>query len=249
VAVTGEVRRLDAQLSVDPFTDEALDEVDAARMLDWGTPALVNGPPAELTDQRESLEQHLPEAIAIIVISTLLLLFLMTRSVVLPVLCLLTNALTVGVAFGALVWIFQDGRLEGFLEYRSQGALDTSMPILLFAVVFGLSTDYGVFLLQRISEQRRGAASEDEAIAKGLASSGRPITSAALLFAVAMGAFAFSDLVFIKEIAIGTALAVLVDAAIVRSLLFPALLGLLGSKAWWAPKWMGGGADPEAISG
>lgn len=235
------MRRIDAQLNVDPFTDEALNAVDVARRLDWGSPTLVNGPPAELTDQRKSLSEHLPAAIAIIVVSTLLLLFLMTRSVVLPVVALLMNALTVGVAFGVVVWIFQDGRLEGFFDYTTQEALDTSMPILLFAVVFGLSTDYGVFLLQRIAESRPGAASEDDAIARGLAKSGRPITAAALLFAVAMGAFAFSDLVFIKEIAVGTALAVLVDATLVRPLLFPALLGVLGSRAWWAPRRLGGG--------
>jgi RND superfamily putative drug exporter len=159
------------------------------------------------------------------------------------------NALTVGVAFGVLVVVFQDGNFQDFLDYRSQGAIDTSIPILLFAVVFGLSTDYGVFLLQRISEQRGAGVDERDAITRGLAQSGRPITSAALLFAVAMGAFAFSDLVFIKEIAIGTALAVLVDAAVVRTLLLPAVLGLLGPRAWWAPRWLGGGTDPAAISG
>ena len=253
--VDPDVRRVDAILNVDPFTDEALDALEVARGLDWGAPSLANGPPAELTDQRQSLGDHLPAAIAIIVISTVLLLFAMTRSLVLPFLALLMNALTVGVAFGVLVLIFQDGRLEEFLDYRSQGALDTSMPILLFAVVFGLSTDYGVFLLQRISEQRVSSGTEREAIARGLARSGRPITSAALLFAVAMGAFAFSELVFIKEIAIGTALAVLVDATLVRAFLLPALLGLLGSRAWWAPAWMGGGTElgdggePEPISG
>src|SRR4029453_4771239 len=110
--------------------------------------------------------------------------------------------------------IFQDGRLEDLLDYTSPMALDTSMPILLFAVVFGLSTDYGVFLLQSIREARTTAAGPD-AIARGLARSGRPITAAALLFAVAMGAFAFSDLIFIKEVAVGTAVAVMVDAAIV----------------------------------
>ncbi len=248
------VRRLDAQLAVDPFSDQALDTVDTARGLDWGVPSLVNGPPAELADQRSSLGDHLPQAIAIIIISTLLLLFVMTRAVALPLLALLMNALTVGVAFGVLVLIFQDGRLQGLLDYQSQSALDTSMPILLFAVVFGLSTDYGVFLLQRISEQRRRTSSEQEAIARGLARSGRPITAAALLFAVAMGAFAFSDLVFIKEIAVGTAFAVLIDATVVRAFLFPALLCILGSRAWWAPRWLGGGREigerePEPLSG
>jgi uncharacterized membrane protein YdfJ with MMPL/SSD domain len=141
--------------------------------------------------------------------------------------------------------IFQDGRLEGVLGYTSQGALDTSMPILLFAVAFGLSTDYGVFLLQRISEARSETETEDGAIAAGLVSSGRVITAAAVLFAVAMGAFAFSNLIYVKEVAIGAAVAVLVDATIVRAFLLPAILGLLGSFAWWSPKWLGRKARTE----
>jgi uncharacterized membrane protein YdfJ with MMPL/SSD domain len=242
--VSGGLRRVDAQLDVDPFSDTALDAVGVARDLHWGAPTLVNGPPAELVDQRHSLGKHLPLAIAIIVISTFLLLLLLTRSVVLPILALVMNALTVSVAFGLLVLVFQDGRFQDALDYTSQGALDTSMPILLFAVAFGLSTDYGVFLLQRIAECRAPARSEEESIALGLARSGRPITAAALLFAVAMGAFVFSDLVFIKEVAVGTAAAVLVDATLVRALLFPALLGLLGSRAWWAPSWVARREEP-----
>ncbi|HEX2359857.1 MAG TPA: MMPL family transporter [Solirubrobacterales bacterium] len=229
----GSLSRVDVQLGVDPFSDRALDAVDVARDLRWGAPALVGGPPAELRDQRDSLADHLPAALAIIVISTVLLIFAMTRSLILPGLALLMNALTVSVAFGVLVFVFQDGRLEGGLDYVSQHALDTSMPILLFAVAFGLSTDYGLFLLQRISEERSRTSNEKQAIAAGVARSGRPITAAALLFAVAMGAFAFSNLIFIKEVAVGTAVAVLVDATLVRALLFPAVLGLLGSAAWW----------------
>jgi uncharacterized membrane protein YdfJ with MMPL/SSD domain len=163
----------------------------------------------------------------------------MTGSAVLPVVALAMNTLTVSVAFGVLVFIFQDGRLEGLLDYTSQGALDTSMPILLFAVAFGLSTDYGVFLLQRIGEARQHHETEDGAIADGIVGSGRVITAAALLFAVAMGAFAFSELVYVKEVAIGAAVAVLVDATIVRAFLFPAVLGLLGERAWWRPRWLG----------
>ena len=241
----GELRRVDVQLGVDPFSDKALDAVAAARGLSWGAPVLIDGPPAELRDQRDSLSDHLPLAVAIIVLSTIALIFAMTRSLVLPLLALLMNFLTVSVAFGVLVLVFQDGRFEGLLGYTSQGALDTSMPILLFAVAFGLSTDYGVFLLQRISEERRVASSERSAIAGGLAHSGRPITAAALLFAVAMGAFAFSELIFIKEVAVGTAVAVLVDATLVRALLFPALLGLLGERAWWGPRWAARSPAPE----
>jgi len=237
--------RVDAQLRVDPYSDAALSTVRHARDTRWAGGALIAGAPAELLDQRHSLAVHLPLALAFIVVSTVLILFVMTRSVLLPLVALVMNLLTVSVAFGVLVFIFQDGRLEGTLGYTSQGALDTSMPILLFAVAFGLSTDYGVFLLQRIKEARAESDSEDAAIARGLVSSGRVITAAAVLFAVAMGAFAFSDLIYVKEVAIGAAVAVLVDATIVRAFLLPAVLGLLGSAAWWSPKWLARNAQAE----
>jgi uncharacterized membrane protein YdfJ with MMPL/SSD domain len=240
------VYRVDAQLSGDdPFSDPALDTVRHARDQPWAKDALVAGSPAELVDQRHSLGAHLPYALAFIVISTGLILFLMTGSVVLPLVALVMNALTVSVAFGVLVFVFQDGRLEGLLGYSSQGALDTSMPILLFAVAFGLSTDYGVFLLQRIGEARPEHETEDGAIAEGVVSSGRVITAAALLFAVAIGAFAFSELIYVKEVAVGAAVAVLVDAFIVRTFLLPAVLGMLGEWAWWRPRWLGRPAPPE----
>jgi uncharacterized membrane protein YdfJ with MMPL/SSD domain len=232
------VFRVDAQLGVDPFSDAALDTVRRARSQSWASEALIGGSPAELVDQRQSLGAHLPFALGFIIVSTALLLFVMTGSVVLPVIALVMNTLTVSVAFGVLVLVFQDGRLEGLLGYESQGALDTSMPILLFAVAFGLSTDYGVFLLQRIGEARHRHETEDGAIADGIVGSGRVITFAAILFAVAMGAFAFSELVYVKEVAVGAAVAVLVDATIVRAFLFPAILGLLGERAWWSPRWL-----------
>jgi RND superfamily putative drug exporter len=236
--------RLDAQLTVDGYSDTAVKLVKRARSSSWGSDALVGGPPAELRDERHSLGSHLPLALAFILVSTGLVLFFMTGSVTLPVVALIMNTLTVSVAFGVLVLIFQDGRLEGPLDYTSTGGLDTSMPILLFAVVFGLSTDYGVFLLQRIGHARRTTDVEEVAIADGMAASGRTITAAALLFAVAMGAFAFSQLVYVKEVAIGAAVAVLVDATIVRAFLFPAVLRLLGARAWWAPKWLARFARP-----
>jgi RND superfamily putative drug exporter len=237
VSVSAGVTRIDAQLRGDPFADKAVDAVDLARSLHWGGKALVGGPSAELSDQRASLGDHLPIALAFIVVSTSLILFVMTGSVVLPAVALAMNALTVSVAFGALVFIFQDGRLEDVLGFTSQNALDTSMPILLFAVAFGLSTDYGVFLLQRIDEAR-AENHGPEAIATGLTRGGRQITAAALLFAVAMGVFAFSELIYVKEVAVGTAIAVLVDATIVRAFLFPAVLFLLGPWAWWSPRWL-----------
>jgi uncharacterized membrane protein YdfJ with MMPL/SSD domain len=238
VSVPRGVYRVDAQLAVDPFSDAALDTVRRARSQSWARNALIAGAPAELVDQRHSLGAHLPWALAFILIPTALLLFLMTGSAILPLIALAMNTLTVSVAFGVLVFVFQDGRLEGLLGYTSQGALDTSMPILLFAVAFGLSTDYGVFLLQRIGEARGHHQTEDGAIADGIVGSGRVITAAAILFAVAMGAFAFSELVYVKEVAVGAAVAVLVDATIVRAFLFPAVLGLLGERAWWSPRWL-----------
>jgi RND superfamily putative drug exporter len=159
----------------------------------------------------------------------------MTGSVVLPIKALVMNALTLSAAFGLLVLIFQDGRLEGPLDYTSQGALELTQPVLLFAVAFGLSTDYGVFLLGRIKEARDRGASDREAVAIGLERTGRIVTAAAVLFCVAIGAFATSQIIFIKELGVGTALAVLIDATIVRALLVPALMEMLGRWNWWAP--------------
>jgi RND superfamily putative drug exporter len=145
------------------------------------------------------------------------------------------NFLNLSAVFGLLVLIFQDGRLEGFLDYTSPGAIEQTMPILLFAVAFGLSTDYAVFLLSRIKEARDNGASDSESVAIGLERTGRIVTAAALLFAVAMGAFATSKIIFIKENGVGTALAVLIDATIIRALLVPSLMELLGKWNWWAP--------------
>jgi RND superfamily putative drug exporter len=146
------------------------------------------------------------------------------------------NLLTLSVAFGVLVLIFQDGRFENLLGYVSQGALESTQPVLLFAIVFGLSTDYGVFLLTRIKEAHDAGAPNSEAVATGIQRTGRIITAAALLFCVAIGAFATSQIVFIKELGIGIAAGVLIDATVVRALLVPSLMALLGRWNWWAPR-------------
>jgi uncharacterized membrane protein YdfJ with MMPL/SSD domain len=201
-----------------------------------GSELLVGGAAAHFVDLQHSLETHAPIALAIVIVATLIVLFLMTGSVVLPVKQLVMNALNLSAVFGILVFVFQDGRLEGLLDYRSQGALEQTMPILLFAVVFGLSTDYGVFLLSRIKEARDNGASDSECVAIGLERTGRIVTAAALLFAIAIGAFATSQIIFIKENGVGTALAVLIDASLIRALLVPSLMELLGHWNWWAPK-------------
>ena len=201
-----------------------------------GSQLLVGGAAAHFVDLQHSLETHAPIALAIVIVATLIVLFLMTGSVVLPVKQLVMNVLNLSAVFGILVFVFQDGRLEGLLDYRSQGALEQTMPILLFAVVFGLSTDYGVFLLSRIKEARDNGASDSECVAIGLERTGRIVTAAALLFAIAIGAFATSQIIFIKENGVGTALAVLIDASLIRALLVPSLMELLGRWNWWAPK-------------
>jgi uncharacterized membrane protein YdfJ with MMPL/SSD domain len=201
-----------------------------------GSQLLVGGAAAGFVDLQSSLISHGPIALAIVIVATLIVLFLMTGSVVLPVKQLVMNALNLSAVFGILVFIFQDGRLEGLLDYRGQGALEQTMPILLFAVVFGLSTDYGVFLLSRIKEAHDSGINSSEAVAVGLERTGRIVTAAAVLFAIAIGAFATSQIIFIKENGIGTALAVLIDASLIRALLVPSLMELLGDWNWWAPR-------------
>ncbi len=196
----------------------------------------VAGETASFNDLEHSLAAHLPLVLAIVIGSTLIILFLMTGSVVLPVKAVLMNFLSLSAMLGILVFIFQDGHLQGLLSFRSEGALDATQPIFLFAVAFGLATDYGVFLLSRIKEARDAGASDSEAVAIGLERTGRIVTAAAVLFAVAIGAFATSQIVFIKELGLGAALAVLIDASIVRALLVPSLMELLGSANWWAPR-------------
>jgi uncharacterized membrane protein YdfJ with MMPL/SSD domain len=226
-------------IASNPFiSQQAKDTVKGIRDLPEpaGTQVLVSGGSADFLDFQSSLKQHLPIAVAIIVISTLIILFLMTGSVVLPVKALLMNLLNLSAVLGILVLIFQDGRLQGFLSYTSQGALEQTMPILLAAVVFGLATDYAVFLLSRIKEARDRGASDAESVAIGLERTGRIVTAAALLFAVAVGAFATSQIIFIKEWGLGVAFAVLIDASIIRALLVPSLMELLGRWNWWAPR-------------
>jgi RND superfamily putative drug exporter len=196
----------------------------------------VAGQTASYLDLEHSLGAHLPAVLAVVVAATLIVLFVMTGSVVLPIKAVLMNALNLSAVFGILVLIFQHGNLQGLLGYHSVGALDATQPILLFAIGFGLATDYGVFLLSRIKEAHDAGASNSEAVALGLERTGRIVTAAALLFAVAVGAFATSQIVFIKELGIGTALTVLLDASLIRALLVPSLMQLLGSANWWAPR-------------
>jgi uncharacterized membrane protein YdfJ with MMPL/SSD domain len=197
---------------------------------------LVGGAAAASHDQRAAVSRGLPVALSILVVLTLTMLWLMTGSVVLPVKTLLMNLLTTAAATGVVVFVFQDGHLAGLLGSSAQNGIEQTDFLVLVAIVFGLSTDYGVFLLTRIKEARDRGLPDREAIAIGIQRTGSIVTAAAVLLAVALGAFATAHLVFLKELGVGAAFAVLVDAFVVRALLVPALMGLLGSANWWAPR-------------
>ncbi len=216
----------------DPLSDEGQDLVEDVRdAVPDG--ALVAGRAAELTDQRASVEDHAPLALVLLVVTNLLLVAVMTRSLLLPLLAVAMNLLSVAAALGAMTAIFTADWSAEFLGTDAVLGIDISVPVLAFAVAFGLSTDYGIFLLSRIREARFKAADEREAIIEGVASSGRLISASAVLLAVAVGAFVLSDLVIIKEFAVAIAVAVLLDATIIRGLLIPAFLRILGRAAWW----------------
>ncbi len=198
-----------------------------------GAAAPVGGATAQFLDQKHSIGSSLPLAIVLLCVVTYVLLYLATRSVLLPLKTLVMNFLTLTATFGVLVFVFQDGRLEGLLDYRGQGALQLTLPVLLFAIAFGLATDYGVFLLTRIKEGWDAGLPNREAVAVGLERTGRIITAAALLFCIAVGAFATSGVVLVKEVGIGIALAVAIDASIVRVFLVPSLMAILGRWNWF----------------
>jgi RND superfamily putative drug exporter len=229
----GGVWVIEATSSNGALTEQSQDVVERLRAIPGDV--LVTGDTAHFVDLQDSLVDHLPLVLLIVAAATIVVLFLMTGSIVLPIKQLVMNALGLSAVFGILVMIFQNGRFEGLLGYTSQGALEPTQLLLLFAVSFGLSTDYGVFLLSRIKEARDSGASDSEAVAIGLERTGRIVTAAALLFSIAIGAFVTSEIVFIKQLGLGTAIAVLIDATIIRALLVPSLMEMLGRWNWWAP--------------
>jgi len=231
-----------AQVSVrhgfEGLSSEARDLVAEVRAVPApaGADVLVGGRAAELRDLLSSLAGTLPWMGLFMVGVTLVLLFLAFGSVVLPIKAVVMNVLSLTASFGALVWIFQDGHLEGLLGFTSTGYIEATQPILMLAIAFGLSMDYEVFLLSRIREQWDRTGDNALAVATGLQRTGKIITSAALLLIVVIGAFSTSGIVFIKMIGVGMIIAILVDATIVRALLVPASMRLLGRWNWWAPR-------------
>ncbi len=200
-----------------------------------GAEALVGGLTADTVDLLDSIGSHLIWMGLVVVGVMLVLLFLAFGSLVLPIKAVLMNALSLTASFGVVTWIFSEGHLEGPLDYTSSGFLDATQPILMLAILFGLSMDYEVFLLSRVREQWDAIHDNDLAVATGVQKTGRIITSAAVLLAIVIGAFGTSGIVFMKMIGIGMLVALLIDATVVRALLVPATMKLLGNLNWWAP--------------
>jgi len=215
---------------------EAVALVEELRAQDPGFTFYVTGQAAGQVDFREALAERVWWAVAIVVVATFVLLFLMTGSVLIPVKALATNALSLAASLGVLVWVFQDGHLEGVLDFSSAGGIETYVVALVVAFAFGLAMDYEVFLLSRIKELHDAGRSNDEAVRLGLQRSGRIITSAAAIIIVVFAGFVFGELLVIKEVGFALAVAVFIDATIVRILLVPATMTLLGRANWWAPK-------------
>ena len=218
-------------------TDAAASRVVAGiRSLPAPFAVQVTGEAAGLADYQATIRERLPLAAALVVLATFVLLFLFTGSVVVPVKAIVMNVLSLGASFGALVWVFQDGHLAGLLGAETTGALDPTVPVLAFAITFGLSMDYEVFLLSRIKEAWDETGDNDLAVAVGLRRSGRIVTSAALLLVVVYAGFMAAGMLTIKQIGLATVLAVLLDATVVRMVLVPATMRLMGRWNWWAPR-------------
>ena len=214
---------------------------DAVREIrDRGAPGpadvLVSGNTARFIDQKASLASHAPAVIAIVCATTLFLLFMLTGSIILPIKTLIMNTLTLAASLGILVLAFQEGWLTGPLDYTGPSAIEVTSLVFVFAVTFGLATDYAVLVMARIKEQHDLGASNEEAVAIGIGRTGRVITAAALMISVVFLAFSVSQIFFMKQISIAQAAGVLIDATIVRALLVPSLMRILGEANWWAPR-------------
>jgi len=219
----------------DPGSDTAKSVVATVRDNRPDYPIWVTGRTAGLVDFTDSLARDAPAALAVVILATFVLLFFMTGSLLIPIKALIMNVISLGASLGVLVWVFQDGNAESLLGFSSTGGIEGFIPILVFALGFGLAMDYEVFLLSRIKEFKDSGMSNDEAVVHGLQRSGRIITSAALIVVLVFAGFAVGELLVIKQTGVALAVAVAIDATIVRCLLVPATMTLLGDWNWWAP--------------
>jgi RND superfamily putative drug exporter len=231
-------QRLSLVADVDPRSPGAQQLVDAVRTVAVPAPGVVvGGVAAEYADTQSGITSRLPIVLAWIAVTTLVVLFLFTGSAVLPLKAIALNVVSLGATLGVLVWVFQDGHLKGLVgNFRTTGTVDTSMIVLIAILAFALSMDYEVFLLSRIKEQHDAGSDTREAVVLGLQRSGRIITAAAALIAIVFAAFVTSGVTNIKQLGLGVAFAILLDATVVRGLLVPALMRVLGDLNWWTPR-------------
>ncbi len=234
--VSDTVSTIDVLVHGDPQGGEAKKVVEELRADRGGLTTQVTGGAASVVDFQDELLTRGPIALGLVALGTLILLFLMTGSVVMPVKALLMNLLSLGASLGALTLVFQDGWFSGLLGFSPTGGLETFIPVLVFAFAFGLSMDYEVFLLARIKELRDKGHSCTRAVELGVQRSGRIITSAALLMVIVFAGFALGDMLMVKQMGIALAVAVAVDATLVRCLLVPAAMSFFGEFNWWAPR-------------
>jgi uncharacterized membrane protein YdfJ with MMPL/SSD domain len=236
--IRGDIARVDMTYGPGPYTPQARAIAAAVRDVPPppGATASTGGQTAALADELSSLGQTLPWMALTLVLATFLLLFLAFGSLILPLQAIVMNALSLSAMYGVVTWIFQDGHLSGLLGFTPNGTISPTIPILMFAIMFGLSMDYEVFLLSRIRERYDIAGDNTTAIASGLQRTGGVITSAALLLIIVIGLFSLSSITFIKMLGVGMIVALILDATLVRMLLVPATLRLLGPASWWAPR-------------
>jgi uncharacterized membrane protein YdfJ with MMPL/SSD domain len=236
--VSGDVAKVDLRFAANAESSAARALVTQVRAVPGpaGAQVYVGGTTAQLVDELGSLGATLPWMALMVAITTFVLLFLAFGSVVLPVKAIVMNAASLTATFGAVVWIFQEGHLSGLLHFTPTGTIDPTMPILMLAIIFGLSMDYEVFLLSRIRERYDVTGDNTAAVASGLQRTGGIITSLALLLVIVVGAFSASGITFIKLMGVGMIIALVVDATIIRVLLVPATMRLLGRATWWAPR-------------
>jgi RND superfamily putative drug exporter len=221
--------------SVEPVSPEGEQLVKDLREVPAPFPVKIGGQSAQLVDSKASLFGRMPLAGALIVLVTFVMLFMMFGSLLVPAKAVILNLLSLTATFGAMVWIFQEGNFSGFLDFTPTGLLDTTTPILMFCVAFGLSMDYEVFLLSRIKEEHDRTHDNVTSVAVGLEKTGRLVTAAAATLAIVFIAFATSEITFIKLFGIGLAMAIVMDATLIRALLVPAFMRLAGEANWWAP--------------
>ena len=228
--------------------DMRLDNPDIAEQLESGgeIQVLIGGFAAYNQDTLETIEENLPKALAFIIIMTMLLIFIQVRSIIIPIKAVAMNILSVSASFGMMVWVFQWGNGAELLNFTPQ-PIDSGNPVILFCIVFGLSMDYEVLMLSRIHEEWERTGDNTLAVAKGLERTGRLITGAAAIMVVVFSAFGLSSVIILKQIGFGLALAIFIDATIVRALVVPAMMRLMGKWNWWSPSWLPGSKNTKQV--